>query len=141
MSTLANLEKIINDSNLKVEEKRILKNSIRSERRKRIITDDNIERYSSDLCILKEYDKLELLEKLEEVINLLEENEMKIIIALYFKDQKISSIINQLNISKSTLQRKKNKILEKLKRLLIERWIDYGDWKFRKYRFNCNSYY
>lgn len=60
----------------------------------------------------------DIIKQLIVIVDRLSNNEKKIIEGLYFKDKSIREVANELNMPKSTLYNKKNKILKKIKEKL-----------------------
>ena len=79
---------------------------------------DAIQKYSDEQCDKDMIDYIYLkgvIKQLNIIISRLPADEKKIIRELYFKDKSIREVANELNIPKSTLHNKKNKILKKIK--------------------------
>ena len=59
-----------------------------------------------------------MIEKLNQALKTLNNEELKLIYALFFKEQSEIYLASTYQVNQSTISRRKNKILEKLKKLL-----------------------
>ena len=110
---------------MNLENKKILLNSIRNERRKKMWCKDEIEIYITSPDTRMLYEKIELLEFLNAAMNYLEDMELEIIESLFYEEKSIDLVAKQLKISSSTVRRKKEKILLKLRNIMSNLGVDF----------------